>query len=263
MTSGGSRHILITGASSGIGAELARQYARSGCTLSLTGRDQQRLDAVADACRRAGATVSTAVLDIIDAAALSDWLLQRDAALAVDLVIASAGSGGAQSIASAKGEDPGTARRIVEVNTIGTVNTVAPLVPLMAGRRRGQIAIMASVGGLLGLPHAPAYSASKAAVAIYGDSLRRLLLPLDVAVSVVYPGYVETPMSASLPFSRPLLWQCDRAASHIIAQLEKRRRSIAFPWLLYWPALAARWLPAALVDAVLAAQATRDLRDSQ
>lgn len=253
------RHVLITGASSGIGAELARLYAAPGVRLSLTGRHAERLAAVAAACRERGAHVETAIVQIVDAEALAAWVVECDATQNIDLVVANAGIGGARSIASPMGEDIEAAREILTVNVLGVVNTVAPLIPRLAGRGHGQIAIMASIAALVGLPHSPAYCASKAAVSVYGDALRRLLLPTGVSVSVIYPGYVDTPMSASLPFERLLLWPSDKAARHIADQLAKGRRTIAFPRLLHWVIRASGWLPAALLDKLLAERARRDL----
>src|SRR5690606_18853811 len=136
------RHILITGASSGIGASLAQAYAAPGIRLSLGGRDEKRLAAVAELCLAAGAEVSQAQLDVRDAEAMARWIEHEDSAVPLDLVIAnagiSAGTGGS-------GETPEQARRIFAVNCDGVVNTVLPAIDVMRRRRRGQIAIVSSV----------------------------------------------------------------------------------------------------------------------
>jgi short-subunit dehydrogenase len=255
----GPRHVLITGASSGIGAALAHHYARPGVTLSLSGRDADRVEAVAAACRALGAQAEGAVVDVVDAAAVADWIARRDALLPVDLAFANAGIGGATAVATPFGEEPEAARLIFNVNMLGVVNTVAPLVPLMAGRGRGQIAIVSSLAGLLGLPHTPAYSASKAAAAVYGDAMRRLLSPGGVKVCVVYPGYVETPMSDSLPFPRPFLWSVEKAAAHIAKGLAAGRAEIIFPRRLHLAIRVGGLLPRRLLDTILARRAARDL----
>ena len=147
------RSILITGASSGIGAALARAYAGPGRSLFLGGRDGARLEAVAADCRARGATVEARVGDVCDRAAMAAWLAEADATAPLDLVVAnagtSAGSGGL-------GESEEQARRIMAINVEGAMNTVLPIIPTMATRGRGQIALVASLAGFRGFPGAPA-----------------------------------------------------------------------------------------------------------
>jgi len=249
--SGVPRHIAITGASSGLGAALARLYARSGITLSLTGRNEPRLVQVAEQCRALGATVEAAVLDVTDAPGMHAWLQTRDAAQAFDLIIANAGIGGADSIAPETGETGASARNIVEINLIGVVNTVTPLLPRLVARRGGHIAIMSSLAGFVALPDAPAYSASKAAARHYGHGLRRRVAPHGVWVSVICPGFVDTPMSASLSLPPQLIWPVERAAKHIATGLARRKREIVFPWSLKLMVRLGDFLPASVLDAAL------------
>lgn len=242
------KHILITGASSGLGAELARTYAAPGATLALTGRDAARLEAVAEQCRAKGATVETAVLDVTEAAALEGWMLARDNALPIDLAIANAG------ISAGTGGDTEPVeqvRRIFAVNVDGVMNTVLPLIPRMQARKRGQIALMASLAGFRGFPGAPAYCGSKAAVKVYGEGLRGVLAGSGVEVSVICPGYVRTPMTDRNGFPMPFLMDADKAARLIRDRLAANRARIAFPW----PMLAAVWLlqalPPGLIDPLM------------
>jgi short-subunit dehydrogenase len=120
----------------------------------------------------------------------------------------------------------------------------------MVARGRGHIAVMGSLAGTVALPDAPAYSASKAAVRLYGHALRRRVAPRGVWVSVITPGFIETPLIASLPLT-PFLWPVDRAARHIVAGLDRRKREIIFPLPLRIAAGIANLLPTALIDAVL------------
>ncbi len=231
--------LLITGASSGIGAALALCYAGPGKTLALTGRDRARLEAVAERCRAEGAQVETACLDVTDGEGLEHWMTRLDAAQPLDLVIAnagiSAGSGGGP-------EGPEQARRVFATNLDGVVNTIMPAVALMAPRRRGQVAIMSSLASFRGFPGAPAYCASKAAVRVWGEALRGDIHAQGLALSVICPGYVVSPMTAVNDFPMPGLMTADRAARIIRRGLEKGRARIAFPWRLY----AAVWLLALL-----------------
>ena len=231
--------ILITGASSGIGAALAMEFAAPGVRLALTGRDQARLSAVAEACRAAGAEPRAATLDVCDAPALAAWIAEVDQAAPLELAIAnagvSAGTGG-------RGETEAQTRRVIATNLDGVVNTVLPAVARMRPRRRGQIAIMSSLAAFRGFPGAPAYCASKAAVRIWGEALRGDLHGAGIGVSVICPGYVRSPMTAVNDFTMPLLMDAERAARIIRRGLARNRPRIAFPWPLY----AAVWLISAL-----------------
>lgn len=233
-------HILITGASSGIGAALARHYAAKGCILSLSGRDSGRLNAVADDCRAQGAEVDAVIVDVADAAAMEQWISARNAALPVDLVIANAGISGGTGAGDGTGlfgETAEQTRQIFAVNLGGVLNTVLPLLPSMRNRGAGQIAIISSLAGFRGLPGAPAYSASKMAVRGWSEALRGLLAPEGLRVSTVCPGYVRSRITATNRFPMPGLMDAERAAALIARGLEKNRSRITFPWwfaLMCW-----------------------------
>jgi short-subunit dehydrogenase len=235
------RSVLITGASSGIGAALARAYAAPGVYLALGGRDAQRLRKVAADCRSAGAEVEWRCVDVVDAPAMAAWLQQADCERPLDLVIANAGVSGS-----------GGNRRILEINLAGVVNTVEPAIARMAPRGEGHLALMSSLAAFRGMPSAPAYCASKAAIRIYGEGLRAALTPEGIAVSVVCPGFVRTPLTASNPFPMPLLMSAERAAALIRRGLDRRRARIAFPLRLYLAVRLLAALPPAWVDRHLA-----------
>lgn len=235
-------HVLITGASSGIGAALARVYAAPGAILSLTGRDTERLDAVAVGCRERGATVESTVLDVCDRTAMEQWIERRDSTVPLDLVVAnagiSAGTGGAQ-------ESDEQTRSIFATNIDGTVNTVLPAAAVMRRRRSGQIAIVSSLAGYRGMPGAPAYSASKGAMKLWGEGLGGSLARDGIKVSVICPGFVITGITKVNRFPMPFLMDADRAARIIADGLARGHGRIAFPA----PMAALAWLGAALPDA--------------
>jgi len=243
------RSILITGASSGIGAALAHAYAKPGRTLFLGGRDGARLEAVAAACRDRGAVVHAKAGDVCDRAAMAAWLAAADGLAPLDLVVAnagtSAGSGGL-------GESEEQVRRIMAINVEGAMNTVLPVLPAMTRRGRGQIALVASLAGFRGVPGAPAYCASKAMLRVWGEGLRGELAPRGIGVSVVCPGFVRTPMSATNPYPMPMLMEADRAAELIVRGLARNRGRIAFPWPLTWLMYAITALPVGLTDRLMA-----------
>lgn len=239
------KHIIITGASSGLGAALANAYAMQGVVLGLLGRDAERLDAVAHACHARGAQVQTALIDVRDAQAMRDWIVSFDAAYPVDLVIANAGvSAGLGEF----GEGEAQVRAIFDVNIGGVINSVWPLAAHMAARGRGHIAVMSSLAGIRALPSAPAYSASKACVRYYAEALRGQLKASGVKVSVICPGYIDTPMTRINTFPMPFLMRDDRAAKRIMHALSCGKRRICFPRRLYYPLYLLACLPPFLTD---------------
>lgn len=227
-------HIVITGASSGLGAALAREYAAPGVVLGLLGRHAERLAAVRAECDAKGAAVKSASMDVTDAEAMGAWLTEFDAEYPVDLLVANAGISGGSGGADA-GAAEALTRRIFATNLDGMLNTVLPLAPRMTGRRNGQIALISSLAGMRGLPSAPAYSASKAAVRAYGEALRGQLGKQGVRVNVICPGYIKTPLTDVNTFPMPFLMTAERAAKIIRAGLARNRSRIAFPLRLHMP----------------------------
>lgn len=235
------RAILISGASSGLGAAVAEAYSDPGVTLFLGGRDRNRLETVAATCRAAGAAVHTEIVDVTDIEAMRRWVVGSDANRPLDLVIANAGiSGGTSGLSGAEPEEQ--VRRLFDVNLGGVMNTVLPIIPTLSERGHGQIAMVASLAGYRGIPGAPAYCASKAAVKVFGEGLTGTLHGLGVGVSVICPGYVRTPMTDANAFPMPFLMEAERAARIIKRGLAKRKARIAFPW----PMATAVWLLQAL-----------------
>jgi short-subunit dehydrogenase len=240
--------ILITGASSGLGAALARRYASSGCFLALQGRDRNRLAKIASICIGLGATVETALVDVTDHAALKAWILDIDARHALDLVIANAG------VAGGSGDAEAQMHEIMAVNVTGVIATIMPAIDCMRPRGRGTIAIMSSLAGFRGLPGAAAYCASKAAIRVLGESLRSDFAHDNIGVSVICPGFVTTPMTARNKSTMPMLMDADRAAAIIDRGLARNRARIAFPLPIFLLALSLSVLPPSWVDRVLRRQ---------
>ena len=225
------QHVLITGASSGIGRALALHYARSGARLSLIGRNAERLAAATAACREAGAEVQEGLIDVRERNALRDWIVSQDAAAPIDVLIANAGISGGTG--GPEGEKEEKVRRIFAVNVEGVINTTAPAMPLMVARGKGQIGIMSSIASFLGFAGAPAYCGSKAAVRVYGEGLRGELGRRGVGVSVICPGFVKSAITDANSYPMPFMMDSDRAARIIARGLARNRGRIAFPWPTY------------------------------
>lgn len=250
------RNILITGATSGIGRALALAYAAPKVNLSISGRNRERLEDVARLCREKGATLITRVVDVTDRTAMAAWMEDVDECHPLELVIANAG------ISAVRTDDPGLAeentREVFAVNLAGVLNTVLPVIPRMQDRGQGHLALMSSLAGFLGLPNAPAYSASKVAVRAFGEALRPRLARDGVGVSVICPGFVRTPLTAANRFPMPLLMEPETAARIIQQGLARNQALIAFPWPL---ALAVRMLalmPRGVADAILMRQPSKE-----
>ncbi len=243
--------ILITGASGGIGAALARRYAAPGVTLHLAGRDRARLDATAQECAAAGGRALPHRVDVTDREAMASWITAAERAAPVELAIANAGVS-----VLAEVDDPAAALRAfdatVAVNLTGVANTVYPMLALMRRRRGGQIAIVGSLAGWRGFPTSPEYSASKAALRALAQGLRARVLADGVAIALVEPGFVASPMSDRLQTPKPFTVSADRAAAIIARRLAAGAREIAFPLPLIWLELLLLAMPRGLADRILA-----------
>jgi short-subunit dehydrogenase len=219
--------IVITGASSGIGEALALDYAARGVALALTGRDAVRLEAVAAACRTKGATVVADTIDVVEHEKLAAWLVAFDNAHPVDLLIANAGISIDKDNSSL--DDFSVIRKTLDVNVGGVLNVVEPLLPRMMARKQGQIAIVSSLASFIGLPYSASYNASKAAVRVWGESIRYVLKKNGIGVSVVCPGFVVSRLTANAPFPMPFLMTAARASAIIRRGLARNHARIAFP----------------------------------
>ena len=243
------KSVLITGASSGIGAALAEAYASQNTHLALCGRNAARLERITENCRSRGATVTAAVLDVTDQEAVRLWLETVHGETPLELVVANAGVSGG----TASGEETADeARLIFRTNIDGVLNTIHPAAELMRGQGSGQIAIVSSLAGFRGFPGAPAYSASKAMVRVYGEALRGALSPYGIGVSVVCPGFVKSRITDKNQFPMPMLMEADRAALIIRTGLARNKPRIAFPWPIYLVAWLMGAIPPRLIEPLMA-----------
>jgi short-subunit dehydrogenase len=224
--------IVITGASSGLGAALAREYARPGRTLGLIARNKLRLDQVAALCTGAGAACKSAAIDVTDAGALRKWMEGFDAEHPISLLFVNAGvyaghgpGGCMETVDEALGQ--------IRTNLEGAVITVATALPGMRRRQSGQIALICSLAGLQALADAPGYSASKAGLVAYGEALREYLAPEGISVSIVCPGYIKTAQTAHHVGPLPLQMSAARAAAIIRRRIDRKRSFVAFPLRLH------------------------------
>lgn len=239
------KHILITGASSGIGAALAKLYAAPNVHLSLHGRDEKRLEEVAALASQQGASVTIKSLDIANGEALIEWIRDCDEQQPIDLIIANAG------ISTGTGrnfEKPEQTKVVFDVNVQGVFNTINPILPHMIKRGRGQVAIMSSLASFRGFAGSATYCASKAAVRVYGEALHSECANRGIEVNVICPGFIKTPMTDVNHFHMPFLISAEHAAKIIRCGLARNKARIAFPLPMYLAIRLFTALPQSWID---------------
>lgn len=215
--------VWITGASTGIGAEVARQLARAGVTVATSARKAEVLETEA----RSNVNLKPYPLDVTDAGAVAETFarIERDHGK-VDLIIAGAGTYAPLSLDAFT---PQPFRSMYEVNYLGVINVLSAVLPVLRARRDGHIAWIASVAGYRGLPKAAAYGPTKAALINLAESLKPELEADGVSVSVINPGFVKTPLTAQNDFEMPYLMEVEEAARLTIAGLATGRFEVAYP----------------------------------
>jgi hypothetical protein len=252
--------VFITGASSGLGAALAREYARRGAVLGLAARRGEALQALAASLPNADRH-QVYPLDVTDRAALAgaaqDFLARLGG---VEVVIANAGV--SQGTLTEYQEDLDVFERIFATNVTATVCTFAPFIAVMKAQATPRRLVgIASVAGIRGLPGSGAYSASKAAVIAYCESLRLEMKPFGIQVVTIAPGYVDTPMTQYNPYPMPFLMAPERFAELAVDAIDRGVSYRVIPWQMGVVAKLLRALPNALYDALFM-KATRKPRGS-
>lgn len=231
--------VFITGASSGIGAALARHYASQGAALGLVAR---RADALAAVAAGLPARPLTFVADVADGTAMN---AAADAFVAAhglpDVVIANAGI----SVGTAAGEagDLAVLDRILRTNVVGMAATFQPFVDAMRRERKGTLVGIASMAGFRGLPGAAAYSSSKAAAITWMESLRTELRGSGVRVVTICPGYIDTPMTRVNGYTMPFMLTADEAARRFARAIARGQRVAIVPWQMALASIVFRGLP--------------------
>lgn len=232
------RVVFLTGASSGLGWAMAKEFARRGAAVGLVARRADRLRQLCDEVRSAGGNVEYAAADAADRSAIHvalDTLVGRLGPC--DVLVANAGVGSSNTATDLN--IPG-AEAVIRTNLLGPMYAFEAVLPAMLARGNGQLVGISSVAAFKGLPTAAAYCASKAGLSAYLESLRITLRSKNIAVTTICPGFVKTEMTAK---NKKMMWvlEADAAARLMVTAIERRRKVFCFPkrmrglvWLTKW-----------------------------
>jgi short-subunit dehydrogenase len=222
------RVAIVTGAAGGIGSALCRELAAAGARVGLLSRTADKLDSFTDDLRRSGATAYSRTVDVGDRTATAAAVAGVEAELGpVDLLIHNAGVG-KPTLAGAPDLDD--LEQMLRVNYLGGVYAVEAVLPGMLARGQGRIVAVSSLGARRGMAWSAGYSASKAALATYLESLRPPLRRRGIRVTTVFLGFVRTAMTAALPLGLPILMMSPQAAArHILWAAVAGRREASYP----------------------------------
>ena len=234
-----SKSVFITGASSGLGRQMAIEFARRGYQLALSARRLDVLQALRLSLQQAGAgQVHIAELDVRDAAAVLRVFGEACTALGrIDIVVANAGIGNHGRIGQLPFE---RVRDTIDTNLIGLMATVDAAMPYFRAQGRGHLVGISSVAAFRGLPGGGVYGASKAAVTNYLEALRAEVRGSAILVTTLSPGFIDTPINQAAK-SRPFVIPVERGGRLLVDLIERRVQTATVP---AWPwALVARLLP--------------------
>ena len=240
--------VFLTGASSGIGEGLAIALAKRGATLGLVARRQELLLEVAAKCESAGGTARIFSCDVVDAGAVHAAAEKfRGEFGHIDVMIANAGMGGNDALTRAY--DPASVKKLIDINLLGAVNSIHAVLPQMIERGCGHLVAVSSLAGVRGLPKSAAYSASKAGMTAFFESVRLDNARHGIDVTIIKPGFIETPLTSGRANKMPFLMKLDNAIPYFIGAIEKKKKFAAFPWQLAALVGLAKVLPAGIYDA--------------
>jgi len=232
---------VITGASSGLGAELARQLGAKGYSIGLVARRKELLQELAENLRQQGIRVVYAVADVSDTLATKNAVELCQAEFGpCQLMVANAGIG--YPVLAAK-FDAKKAVKIVEVNVNGVINAFGAVLADMVERGQGQLVAVSSLAAYRSFPQSHVYCASKSAVNALMEGLRLELAGRKIYFTTICPGFVKTPMTEGNTISMPLVLECPEAVSRMVAAIEAKKRVYNFPRRLYWVARLSRVVP--------------------
>lgn len=241
--------VFLTGASSGIGEALAIALAKKGAILGLVARRKELLDKLSKKCEKVGGTARVFACDVTNEdavlAAAEDFVHEFEH---IDILIANAGIGG--NNAETRSLQPLAVKKVIEINLLGAVNAVHAVLPGMLRRGSGHLVAISSLAGFRGLPKSAAYSASKAGMTAFFESVRLDVKHQGVDVTIIQPGFIRTPLTSGREAKMPYLMDLEDAVPMFIRAIERKKRFAAFPWQLAAIVRAGKFMPSWLYDRV-------------
>lgn len=241
----------ITGGSSGIGRAVAKELAAAGFTVCVTARDEDPIDALIAEARSLPGRVLSYPCDVTDEKRMAATVAAIEAEVGpIVLAIFNAGS-----YVPVAGENLSVRkfRRTFDVNVMGVVHGLVPVVRHMRERGRGHLVLIGSVSAYFGWPTTAAYGASKAALNQIAESLKFDFDKIGIRIQVANPGFVDTPLVRHNEFHMPALMPADAAAHRMLAGIRKGGFEISFPRRLTWPLKLLGVLPRPLCQWLLTA----------
>ena len=235
---------VITGAASGVGRALALKTAHVGVSLGLVDIAVKELEEVAVLCREKGATVLSDNVDIRQYDDIENFISRVVITFGgLDYVFANAGVIAEFSEIEFAGLDIQVIRNIMDTNYYGSLNTLLPAVSYMVEAKHGHLIAITSISSLAATHNSGSYSASKAALSMWTDSLRLKLARHNISVTNVILGFVDTPMIATFSHAQLFPITSDLAAAHIMRAVYKKKKIVSIPRLRNIPWLVLRFTP--------------------
>ena len=239
--------VLLTGASSGIGEALALEMSRRGAILGLLARREDHLRKITQKIEQGGGVVSYFPCDVVDQECVFNAAANlREEFGRIDIMIANAGIGGNNK--ATRELQPDAVAKVININLQGAVHSVSAVLPDMIERGSGHLVAVSSLAGLRGLPKSAAYSASKAGMTAFFESVRLDVRGKGIDVTIIQPGFIKTPLTSGRANKMPFIMELEDSVPHFLNAIEKKKKFAAFPWQLATFARAAKVFPAWLYD---------------
>lgn len=241
--------VFLTGASSGIGEALALSIAKRGAALGLLARREELLKQLAEKCEQNGVQARYFAVDVTDSKAVAEAAESlRSEFGKIDILIANAGIGGNNS--ETRNLNAEAVAEVININLLGAVNAAAAVLPQMVENKSGQLVAVSSLAGFRGLPKSAAYSASKAGMTAFFESVRLDVQSKGVFVTIIQPGFIKTPLTSGRENKMPFLMELEDSIPHFLNAIEKQKKFAAFPWQLAAFVRLGRIFPAWLYDRI-------------